>query len=174
MAKELVMRSYADRDGPATRKEILNTLQREPGLTKSQLCRRLQLSWGTVSHHVSILEESRAILRKPLHGRRRLFLPNISEETVVRHELARNPLVPPLLSNVRENPGIGIQALAASLSVDRRVIRRHLDLLIASGLMAQTRHYRPRFYLVEQGRANGIIDLAKRDAALVLKGRQGA
>lgn len=155
------MRSYADRDGPATRQEIINTLQREPGLTKSQLCRRLQLSWGTISHHIAILEQDRALVRKRVLGSRRLFLPNVSEDTAVLHELARNPLVPPLLASVRENPGIGIQALAASLSVNRRVIRRHLNLLIESGLMAQTRHYRPRFYLVEQRRANGIIDLAK-------------
>lgn len=154
------MRSYADRDGPATRQEIINTLQREPGLTKSQLCRRLQLSWGTISHHVALLEESRLVLRKPLHGRRRLFLPSVSEATVVLHELARNPLVPPLLAHVRETPGIGIQALAKSMSVNRRIIRRHLDLLIKSGLMAQTRDYRPRFYLIEQGRANGIIEMA--------------
>ncbi len=155
------MRSYADRDGPATRQEIINTLQREPGLTKSQLCRRLQLSWGTVSHHVALLEKNHVIARKPLRGRRRLFLPNVPEATVVLHELARNPLVPCLLVRVRENPGIGIQALAVSLSVNRRIIRRHLDLLIESGLLAQTRDYRPAFYLIEQGRANGIIELAR-------------
>lgn len=154
------MRSYADRDGPATRQEILNTLQREPGLTKSQLCRRLQLSWGTISHHVSLLEANRLVARKPLHGRRRLFLPGTAEDAVAVHDLARSPLIPSLLTRVRENPGIGIQALATQLSVDRRLIRRNLDLLIESGLLAQTSHYRPKFYLIEQARANGIIALA--------------
>lgn len=156
------MRNYADRDGPATRQEILNTLQREPGLTKSQLCRLLQLSWGTISHHVALLEEDRLVVRKPLHGRRRLFLPTMAEDAVAFHSLARTPLIPRLLAQVRERPGIGIQALATHLSVDRRLIRRNLDLLIESGLLAQTGDYRPKFYLVEQTRANGIIALAMR------------
>lgn len=156
------MIDYADRDGPATRREILNTLRHVPGLTKSQLCRRLKLSWGTISHHVAVLEQARAIVRRGVRGRRRLFLPDVASEAVGMHDLALTPLVPPILARVRESPGIGIQALATAFSVDRRVIRRHLDLLIDSGLLAQTRDYRPRFYLVEQKHAEAILQLARR------------
>lgn len=155
------MRTYADRDGPATRHEILNTLRQEPGLTKSQLCRLLQLSWGTISHHVRLLEGSGQLVRRSVHGRRRLFVPTASEESVLRAHLARDPLMPQLLAHLRENPGVGIQAMATTLSMDRRIIRRHLDRLIASGYVAQTRDYRPRFFVIEQQRADGVIDLAR-------------
>lgn len=156
------MIDYADRDGPATRREIVNTLRHAPGLTKSQLCRRLQLSWGTISHHVAVLEDARAIVRRRVRGRRRLFLPEVASDAVALHDLALTPLVPPILARVRESPGIGVQALATAISVDRRVIRRHLDLLIESGLLAQTRDYRPRFYLVEQKQAEAILQMAQR------------
>jgi DNA-binding MarR family transcriptional regulator len=161
VAEARLMRAYADRDGPATRREILNTLRQEPGLTKSQLCSFLQLSWGTISHHVRLLEATGEVVRRSVQGRRRLFTPSLSEESILRAHLARDPWVPRLLAHLRENPGSGIQAMAASLELDRRIVRRHLDRLIASGYVAQTRDYRPQFFVIEQQRANGVIELAR-------------
>lgn len=151
------MRPYQDRNGPGTRLEIINTLRHEPGFTKSQLCRFLGLSWGTISHHVRLLEGEGAIVGRALHGRRRLFVAHTRPDDMVNTQLARNPIVPRLLDLLDGTPGVGIQALAGELSVDRRIVRRNLDVLIDAGLVQQTRDYHPRFFVAERQRALSII-----------------
>lgn len=152
------MKGYAERNGPRTRDEVVNALRREPGLTKTQLCRLLDLSWGTISHHVRLLEAGGIIERRTLRRRARFFLRGTPAETIATSPIAHDALAAPILQAVVENPGIGIRHLAATMSVDRRAIRRHLDLLIDSGLVAQTRTYRPQFFVVEQGRANDLLE----------------
>lgn len=155
------MRRHEDRNGPATRREILTTLQHEPGLTKSQLCRRLQLSWGTVSHHVRLLEATGTLFRRSMLGRSRLFLATSASEDLALGQLARHPWMPRLLDQLAQQPGVGIQALARSLELDRRTVRRHLDVLIETGLVAQTQDYRPQFYVIEQTRARQIVSVSR-------------
>lgn len=155
------MRGPFDRNGPATRREILTTLQHEPGLTKSQLCRALDLSWGTVSHHVRLLERTGALVRRRLFGRDRLFLPDVTGDDMALGQLARHAGVTRLLDLLAQRPGVGIQALALTLDVDRRMVRRHLDLLIENGLVAQTPDYRPRFFVIEQTRVQQILVRAR-------------
>lgn len=154
------MRTHADRNGPRTRQEILNSLQAEPGLTKSQLCRLLDLSWSTISHHVRLLEAQQSIERRILWGRTRWFVQGTSRERIEMSPIARNHIATCLLFAVVQNPGIGIRALSTSLSIDRRAIRRHLDLLIDAGLVAQTTAYRPQFFVIERARATTLIEEA--------------
>ena len=149
------MRLPAQRNGPATRQEICNALAHEPGLTKAQLCRLLDLSWGTIAHHVRRLDLDGVLVRRTVRHRTRFFL--VRDASLDVHPLSFEPLVAPLLDAVVRNPGIAIRELSAAMSVDRRTIRRHLDLLIDSGLVAQTRDYRPRFFVVERERASRLI-----------------
>ena len=155
------MRRLEDRNGPATRREILTTLRHQPGLTKSQVCRALDLSWGTVSHHVRVLLGSGALIRRTLLGRSRLFLGSSAGEDLAFDQLARHPWMPRLLDQLAQQPGVGIQALARGLDLDRRIVRRHLDVLIASGLVAQTQDYRPQFYVIEQTRVREILTASR-------------
>lgn len=156
------MRQYKDRNGPATRLEMVNALRHEPGLTKSQLCRFLGLSWGTISHHVRRLEAEGFIVRRAMYGRRRLFVADTAPDHMVTSQLARNPVITRLLNRLDETPCIGVQALARGLAVDRRIVRRNLDLLIDVGLVQQTRDYHPRFFVSERQRALAIIAQAKK------------
>jgi predicted transcriptional regulator len=156
------MRGYAERNGPLTREEIVNALRNEPGLTKSQICRLLDLSWGTISHHARLLEAQGRIERRAIRHRTRFFAQGMQADRLTSNPAAHDPLAAPLLEAVVANPGIGIRDLAASLSVDRRAIRRHLDLLIESGLVAQTRAYRPQFFVIEQALANELIGKLRR------------
>lgn len=155
------MRQPSERNGPATRQEIVHTLRHEPGLTKSQLCRFLGLSWGTISHHMRRLEKEGFVVRKMIYGRRRLFVADTRPDEMVTSQLVRNPVISQLLDCLDENPGIGVQALARALSVDRRKIRRHLDRVIDVGLVQQTRDYHPRFFVSERQRALAIVARAK-------------
>ena len=144
-----------DRNGPATRQEILNAVRHHPGLTKSQLCRVLALSWGTISHHVKRLEEEGLLARIRVRHRLRCFLRPVGP--LAQNPLAYEPLLVPILQTVADTPGIGIRDLVTSVEASRHTIRRHLDLLIASGLVAQTRAYRPQFFVIEQSRARQLL-----------------
>lgn len=152
------MKGYAQRNGPLTRDEIVNALHREPGLTKTQLCQLLDLSWGTISHHVRLLEADGIVERRILRHRARLFTRGTPADKIAASPVVHDPLAAPILQAVVTNPGIGIRHLAARMSVDRRAIRRHLDLLIDSGLVAQTRAYRPQFFVVERARVHELLE----------------
>lgn len=159
------MRPGRIRDGPATRQAILTVLGEDPGLTKSQLCRRIGLAWGTVSHHLRTLEAEAAVVRRHLLGRTRLFPAGLAEGAALQHVLASSPLLPALLASVHKDPGVGVQDLARALGVNRHGIRSGLGVLMESGLVARTHDYRPRFFVVEAGRAEGVIELAAAKAA---------
>ena len=151
------MRLPTDRNGPATRQEVLTTLRHHPGLTKSQLCRSLDLAWGTITHHVRVLEASGLLEQHRIHGKRRLFLAGLSTEQRNWSVLVASGVVPELLRRIEAEPGIGIIELATALRLNRRFVRRNLDLLIESGLVAQTTDYRPRFFVVERQRALQLV-----------------
>lgn len=162
MAEDGRMKGYAERNGPLTRDEIVNALRLEPGLTKTQMCQLLDLSWGTISHHVRLLEAAGRIERRTLRRRTRWFAQGTPAARIATSPIIHDALAVPILQAIVDNPGIAIRHLAASMSVDRRAIRRHLDLLIDSGLVAQTRAYRPQFFVVEQGRVNELLDELRR------------
>ncbi len=165
------MRMPADRNGPATRHEIVNTLRHEPGITKSQLCRRLGLAWGTISHHVQLLETTGVVERQRINGRKRLFLAGLSREEQAWSQLVRSLVVPELVRRIEAQPGIGIHDLANALRLNRRLVRRNLDRLIESGLVGQTTDYRPRFFVVERQRALQLVLEAQSNGPLAPRPR---
>lgn len=147
----LLARLGAERNGPQTRKEILNLLRLEPGLTKTQVCRRLDLGWGTVSYHLRVLERDRQITQRRFLGFNRIYTPAARSPEAALMPLLRESIVPHLLERVHESPGIGIQALSRELSLGRKVVRRHLLALVQNGLVERSSHYRPKFYIREDG-----------------------
>lgn len=149
----LAARLASQRNGPATRAEILNLLRHEPGLTKTQVCRRLGLGWGTVSHHIRVMERERQVVQRRFLGFNRIYWSQARSPELSLMPLLRDSLVPHLLERIQRSPGIGIQALSKELSLGRKVVRRQLLALVESGLLQRSEHYRPRFYLREEGAA---------------------
>lgn len=146
------MRTAAERNGPETRREILNLLRSEPGLTKSQVCRRLNLAWGTVSHHTRVLEREGLLVRRRVFGFNRYYTGETRGPELQLMPLLRESLVPYLLQRVEANPGIGIQALSRELGLGRKVVRRQLESMVEAGLLERSEDYRPKFFLLERGR----------------------
>lgn len=146
------MRTAAERNGPETRREILNLLRSEPGLTKSQVCRRLNLAWGTVSHHTRVLERDGALARRRILGFNRYYTSDARGPELQLMPLLRESLVPYLLQRVEATPGIGIQKLSRELGLGRKVIRRQLESMVEAGLVERSSDYRPKFFVLERGR----------------------
>jgi predicted transcriptional regulator len=104
-----------------------------------------------VSHHIRVLERDRQVVQRRFLGFNRIFSAQARSPELALMPLLRDSLVPHLLERIRQSPGIGIQALSKELSLGRKVVRRQLLALVESGLLQRSEHYRPRFYLREEG-----------------------
>ena len=144
-------RSYEERNGPATRQEILNTIRHRQGLTKSQLCREVNLAWSTLSHHLRVLEREGKLVRKRVFGWRRIYTveaegPELSLIPLLRE----SSIVPRIVAVVKGNPGMGIQAISRQLSIGRKTAKRHLDGLVAAQVLSRSDDYHPKFFVTGQ------------------------
>lgn len=146
----LAGRSAQERNGPETRKEILNLLRIDQGLTKTQICRRLNLAWGTVSHHTRVLERERSLVRRRVFGFARLYTMEARGPEFILMPLLRESLIPHLLHIIETQPGIGIQALSREFGLGRKVVRRQLEAMVQAGLLERTDDYRPKFFLLDR------------------------
>jgi DNA-binding transcriptional ArsR family regulator len=167
-------RSYQDRNGPRTREEILNLLRKEPGLTKTQLCRKLDLAWGTIYYHLRLLRDDRELVERSAWGRRRFYTMDTPSPEALLLPLLRDVTVPQILAAVSESPGIGIGDLSEHLALSRKVVRRHLAALVRSGILTRTPQFRAQYFLSERYQAQGgARSLGSPEAGLTPKHRIG-
>lgn len=149
-----LVRLYSERDGPKTRAEILNAVATTPGLTKSQLCRKIGLAWSTISHHIRVLESDGRLMRREIHGWTRMYVSSTPTLEMELMPLLRDNFIPQLLQELERRPGIGIQTLSATFGISRKVIRRQLNALVSAGAVSKTATYRPKYFVAE--RVNGV------------------
>jgi predicted transcriptional regulator len=135
------------RDGPATRARILEFIRANPGLHKSEVCRQLGLSWGTVGYHMRALESSGLV--KPMAERRevRFFAAGTPERHMRWIAALRQAQGTDVLGSLARSPGRGIAELSRELLTSRKVVRRHLTTLDEAGILADDGGARPRFLL---------------------------
>lgn len=134
-----------DRDGPAVRREILNTLSREPGITKAQLSRRLNLSWSSVWHHVRRLESEGQLIRKSLFGRNSLYAANTPRLDMLLLPLLRDDASLRILNLLQATPDLRIQDVTRLAQVSRKQARRRLEHLLGAGLVERNQDYQAKF-----------------------------
>lgn len=140
-------RTHAERDGCRTRQEILNIAAHSPGLTKTQICRKMGLALGTISHHIRILEAEQKISRRKIHGWTRLYIPSTPSIEMWLMPLLRENIVHHLLAEIEKRPGLGIQDLSKTLGLSRKIVRRQLGALVGTGAVTRTESYRPKFFV---------------------------
>jgi len=142
-----------------TRQRILEEIRVRPGLHKSLLRNEVGVAWGTILHHVRVLEEEGDIVAVPGGGRTRLFLPGDAEAREQRlvwlSELRTEPRVEDkvkarpkvraalrveargagqstralILEAIEERPGINKSELRRRLGMAWGSIWYHLDVL---------------------------------------------
>jgi DNA-binding IclR family transcriptional regulator len=152
-----------ERNGPAVRKEILNTLRHEPGITKSQLCRRLNLSWGGVWHHVRRLESEGLLLRKNIYGWTGLFAASTPRLEMLLLPLLRDDVALTIIGLLRESPGLRVQDVTRLSRLSRKQVRRRLGYLQAAGLVDRSDGVQAKFHV-----RNEILEMARRQVNLEL------
>lgn len=140
-----------------TRGDILELVQSQGGLHKSELCRATGLGWGTICHHVQALErEQRIDIER--HGRQTwAFSSKIDPEIRPLFVALTNGERRDLLSDLAHRSEVTITGLCDELTMSRKVVRTHLTHLVDAG--AVERHgSRPHRYRVKPA----ALALAKR------------
>ncbi|MFA5943289.1 MAG: ArsR family transcriptional regulator [Candidatus Thermoplasmatota archaeon] len=136
-------------DGKGTRERLLKLIQEHPGIHQSELAKRAEIPWGSVSHHLHQLKCAGRIstLRR---GSRYLVYP-ASIETNPYLPLLREPAVARIISHLQGPNSKRIAELTQETGLSRKVVARGLRKLHGAGLAARSDDYHPRFWL--QGRA---------------------
>jgi len=135
--------------GEPVRKRILELVHGRQGMSKSEIARALEVSWGTVSYHLHILERDRLVYRCR-QERRDMFLP--ARPAQMPTPSAEEP-VERIRSLLRKESSINIYDLCARLNLERKVVRRHLRYMEAERLI---RIQRAQVQLLPTGKAEGL------------------
>jgi predicted ArsR family transcriptional regulator len=163
-----LVRAASERDGPATRREILNTLEHEPGINKSELARRLHLSWGAIFHHVRLLETDGHLVRKNLYGWMGLYSAQTPRMGMLVRPLLRDQDTIALLQLLQRHAGLRLQDVARLSPLTRKQIRRRLDHLHTAGLVDRSEGIQGKFTVRHE-----MLDLTRRQTGIDLNDYSG-
>jgi len=108
------------------RRAIVDLVQKEPGISFSEIARRLDIAPGQLTHHARMLEKAGIVFSSP-HGQTRRFF-HVGHgrlETVA-------PLAERALLALRERP-MRASDLAKALGVSRQALHYHVKQLVADG-----------------------------------------
>ena len=136
------------RNGRETRRRILEAIERDPGVNKSDLARRLGHSWGTMSHHVQRLARQ-GHLRPFRDGRELLLYPAAVPRSRLRQLAALQGDVPVRILALLAQSERGVQELAGLVGSSRKVVRRSLQHMDEAGLVGRGPGLHGKFYLRE-------------------------
>lgn len=139
LGKEQVLRSRI-------RQAVYHAVRAEPGITLSDLRRRLKIGWGTTVYHAGVLVRSRFI-ESHRDGRfHRLFPadPALRDARPAQAAL-KHPRTLAVYEALVASPGIPQDRLAEACGVSPSTLAWHLRRLLRAGVVASTR--RGRFVL---------------------------
>lgn len=119
--------------GEENRERIISIVDSAPGITKSELKDELDLSWGTVDHHLHLLGERRDLKFHRVYPRLHLFSHEVPDHALPLFAALRLERSQEIVSQL-ESP-LRAKDLVDSMSVSRKVIDRHLSHLHKGGVL---------------------------------------
>ncbi len=114
-----------------TRGQIYEYVRLNPGDSYTDIKRNICLAAGPLTYHLAVLEREE-LVRSVVRGSRKLFYPRgvpIPENGDGLHALQTR-----ILTTLREDPGISVNELAATLGVSRQVALYHVRRLVRADL----------------------------------------
>ncbi|MBW3582460.1 MAG: winged helix-turn-helix transcriptional regulator [Euryarchaeota archaeon] len=129
------------------RARLLSVVREDEGITASELLKRLDVGWGTLTHHSAALEKA-GLLKSEVVGRNRHFF---TAHTVRKHDtrtlaLLRHPATRRALEEVSARPGVAQQELADRLGMTPAGALWHTKRLEEAGLIRRERDGRRVIY----------------------------
>lgn len=122
------------------RAAIYEAIEDEPGIHLSELSRELDLSWGTLLHHLRKLEKADLVTSDEAQGKRCFFLPGqvSSEERSILPAL-ENEKARRIAEFYLDNPGASQSEAAEDLGYSPALISWHLSKLEDAGVVERER-----------------------------------
>lgn len=119
---------------------IYKLIQTEPGISTKDIADRLDLAWGTVTHHLGKLEKRRFVVSKK-YGKYRRYFANGAGGTDQKDALAvlRLDRTGDVASLIQRQPGMTQKAVSVALGVSSSTILWHVKRLEEVNLVRKVR-----------------------------------
>lgn len=125
---------------------MLAAVEREPGISLTELCRRADIGWGTLYHHVAGLREA-GQLRTHVVGRRHVVYPTQdapAEGDAAAEAMLRGETAGALARALSTGAAFDIVALAGAVDRSPRVVYYHVRRMMEAGLVRSSSRLRYR------------------------------
>lgn len=125
------------------RDRLMQMIEETPGIHASELGRRAGVGWGTVVHHLSVMEKNE-LISSLTSGRHRRFFPVGAVDWSRRGQAAvlANERTHALYSLIQEDPGAAASHLASRVGVGLSTASWHLQRLEECGLVGRVKRGR--------------------------------
>ena len=122
------------------RASIYRLIQTEPGISTKDIADRLDLAWGTVTHHLGKLEKRRFVVSKK-YGKYRRYFANGAGGTDQKDAVAvlRLDRTGDVAQLIRQQPGVTQKAVSQALGVSSSTILWHVKRLEEVHLVRKVR-----------------------------------
>lgn len=128
-------------------RRIVEEVERTPGIHKRKLCRRIDMPWATLRHHLQALEDA-GLVKSHRQGRQvHLFPASLPEGVRALRVAETDPLSRTILGELREHGLLRVSDIQRRHGHCRKTIRRHLDKLAKAGLVRRTMSRQARYFL---------------------------
>lgn len=150
-----------------TRRMVWHTIRSRPGVNKTELAHLTGLSWGSVGHHLHMLERD-GVIRLVRVGRTVHATPTEFADRLRRTPILICPDARRVLGALLTQPfSRGTTDLGRLLGMTRKQARRHVYELVRAGLVEGDGSYHPSYRATRRGctiaESLAILDLSSRE-----------
>ena len=128
----------------ATRRRIIEAVQKDPGITTQELSRALEVPWATAVHHLMILERLEILVSSRTTHQVHWF--DVAQGALGKDRTAiaavRSKATAAVFDYIQANPGLSLSAIARALAVRHTTVRFHLRKLLRAELLESRPHGR--------------------------------
>lgn len=124
----------------AVRELIFGAIRARPGISASDLAKLANVSWGTTTYHLEVLEQNRMVssLRK---GRHRRYFENGADLATSKDVVAllQNPVTASIAQQICNVPGATQKDLARATGMTPQALHWHIVRLCGAGIVRKER-----------------------------------
>jgi predicted transcriptional regulator len=133
------------------RKEIYETIEKNPGLHFRELLRKLNLNVGDLQYHLDVLEKEGLIISREEMGYKRYY-PRAMENPEEKKYLPylRQPIARKLIICLIENGAMTIESIERETGLKRTTLSYHIKKLVKNNILEKIENGNYIFYRVRE------------------------
>ncbi len=134
-----------------TRENIVDMISAQPGIYKSELKRVLEISWGSLGHHLQKLEKQKQVYKVAMGRKTYLFPGNVPLKQALILLCMQDSVSKRILHHLWEQEGthLGVRALTKHTGCSRKVVQRCMYNM-HDGTILESDENEPRLFRVSK------------------------